>query len=192
MVITILAEPRSGSTNFTNWFYKQSNFTVLFNPHIPEQYRFSKLSGWYQNGISPSDYKYKTKNLLIKLDYYHGNDYTDFINISDKIICLYRENEIEQIQSWVNAIETNNWDKPWIFNEIKNKNNEDFFKNLKKDFNEKFLNKNYFKVSYEELYYSNGIEKVIKYLNTHDVTNKYWPVGIKYRHNIYEINKYLL
>ena len=35
MVITILAEPRSGSTNLTNWFYHNKNFTTLFEPLNP-------------------------------------------------------------------------------------------------------------------------------------------------------------
>ena len=48
MIITILAEPRSGSTNLTNWFYFNKNFTTLFEPENPN-------SKWFQNNIDPKD-----------------------------------------------------------------------------------------------------------------------------------------
>ena len=88
MVITILAEPRSGSTNLTNWFYFNENFTVFFNPDIKPEHRNQQTIRWYQSGISPKDYVYKTPHLLIKEDFYHYKDFSEFIEISDKVICL--------------------------------------------------------------------------------------------------------
>ena len=35
MFVTIIAEPRSGSTNLANWFYFNSSFTTLFEPMNP-------------------------------------------------------------------------------------------------------------------------------------------------------------
>lgn len=34
MVITIIAEPRTGSTNLGKWFLAKKEFTVLFEPLI--------------------------------------------------------------------------------------------------------------------------------------------------------------
>ena len=51
MIITIIAEPRSGSTNLTNWFYFNKNFTTFFNPDIPPEHRSIYTTKWFQNGI---------------------------------------------------------------------------------------------------------------------------------------------
>lgn len=176
MIITILAEPRSGSTNLTNWFYFNKKFTTLFIPSDPK-------SKWYKKE-SPKGYTYNTKHLLIKEDYYHYKNFDELISISDKIILLYRENEVEQIESWINAKITNNWHSEWILSDITNNNEIKFFKELKKSFKEKYLDKNYFKISYEELYYNNGFQKILDYLNIDELENKDFPVGQKYRINV--------
>jgi hypothetical protein len=173
MVITILSEPRSGSTNLTNWFYFNKNFTTLFIPSDPQ-------SKWYKSE-SPKDYKYNTQHLLIKEDYYHYKNFDELISISDKIILLYRENTEEQIESWTNAKLKNNWHNEWVFNNIKNDTETNFFLELKKSFQEVYLNKNYFKISYEELYYNNGFQKILDYLNIDELENKNFPRGKKYR-----------
>lgn len=183
MKILLLCEPRSGGTNFANWFYHKKNYTVFFNPDIEPEYRNQKGLRWYQNGKEPEDYKYETEHLVIKEDYYHYKNYDKFINWADKIICLYRINEKEQIESWINARKTDNWDGQWIYN-TKNSSIEEevFFKNLKEDFKMKYINNNnFFSISYEELYKENGIEQVIKYIGTKDLEISDWPVGVKYR-----------
>jgi hypothetical protein len=185
MIILLLCEPRSGSTNLTNWFYYNKNFTTLFNPDIPPEYRNSLDNKWYKNGVSPKDYEYKTEHLLIKEDFYHYKDYSEFTDISDKVICLYRKNESEQIESWVNAKKTNNWSNPWAYikDEFKLDETEvNFFKELKKTFKEQYLNNpTHFKISYEELYNENGFQKIVDYLNLDCVENKNFPIGKKYR-----------
>lgn len=183
MKILILAEPRSGSTNLTNWFYFNKNFTVFFNPTIKPEFGDSNHS-WYQNEIHPKDYKYKTEHLLIKEDYYHYKKYDTFISTSDKVICLYRENEKEQIESWINAKTTNNWDKQWVATKLKNDNETLFFKELKDSFKQIYLDKDFFKISYEELYYNNGFQKIVDYLELECVKNENFPIGEKYRINI--------
>ena len=35
MIILLLCEPRSGSTNLANWFFINKKFTVLFIPSDP-------------------------------------------------------------------------------------------------------------------------------------------------------------
>ncbi len=192
MVVTILAEPRSGSTNLTNWFYHNKDFTTLFNPDIPPEYRNTLTIKWYQKGVKPKDYVYKTEHLLIKKDFYHYKNYSEFIDISDKVICLYRENENEQIESWINARNTNNWSNQWRFSKDDFKLEEKevaFFKKLKQSFFNRYLSDiNYFKISYEELYYNNGFKRIVEYLNIDSVKNINFPYGQKYRVDV-KINK---
>ena len=94
MVITILAEPRSGSTNLAKWFSINKDFTVLFEPFNSDM----KTSKWYKFGESPTLWKYDTKHFLIKEIYNKTNTQLDeLISISDKIIILYREDIKTQI-----------------------------------------------------------------------------------------------
>ena len=171
MVITLLTEPRSGSTNLANWFYLNKNFTTLFIPSDPQ-------SKWYKSE-SPKDYKYNTEHLLIKEDYYHYKNFNDVLNISDKVICLYRENTNEQIESWINAKTTNNWHNNWVLKNIKNIDETNFFIELKNTFKKEYLDKNYFKISYEELYYNNGIDRIKEYIKIDGFGD--FPIGKKYR-----------
>lgn len=176
MIITILSEPRSGSTNLVNWFYHNKNFTISFLPS-------DKESQWYRDK-TPSEYRYVTKYLLIKEDYYHYKNFDELIAVSDKIILLYRENMEEQIESWINSKTTNNWDKEWVPNSIKNEREELFFRKLKESFKFNYLDKKYFKISYEELYFRNGFEKILEYLSISELENKNFPYGKKYRINV--------
>ena len=176
MVITILAEPRSGSTNLTNWFYFNKNFTTLFIPSDPK-------SKWYKTE-SPINYKYNTEHLLVKEDYYDEKNFNELFSISDKIILLYRENTKEQIESWTNAKLTNNWHNHWVLKNIKNNNEIEFFTKLKNSFKKEYLDKNYFKISYEELYYNNGFQKIVNYLQLECIKNENFPIGEKYRVNV--------
>lgn len=177
MVITILAEPRSGSTNLINWFYRNKNFTLLFEPSNP-------TSNWFQNKIEPKDYTYNTKHLCIKEIYYPGINWDSLLNISDKVIVLYRENKQEQLESFLNSIKTNNWHTNYVYkpeeNDLLNEN-ANYFNTLKKQFKENYIDKDFFTISYEDLYYNNGFEKIINYLNMENIKNIGFPVGNKYR-----------
>ena len=176
MVITILAEPRSGSTNLANWFYFNKEFTVLYEPIT------SPDKMWYKNRVSPKLWEYKTSHLLVKEIFRPDLDFSELIEISDKVIILYRENTIEQTQSWLNDNKTNNWDKAWVFKEDLIKDEDEwYFNEIKKGIKENYLNKNYFKISYEELYHNNGFQKILDYLNINELENKNFPYGKKYR-----------
>jgi len=175
MFITLLTEPRAGSTNFANWFFGL-DFIVLYTPSDP-------LSKWYQNGVLPKEYIYKTKNILVKEDFYPEKNFDELIKISDKVILLYRENEVEQIESWVEAKRTGNFDQPYRYKNIINDkyiSNSNYFKLLKSEFYDRYLKTDeFFKISYEELYYNNGIDRVINYLGL-EKYNKF-PIGSRYR-----------
>lgn len=178
MVISLLCEPRSGSTNLANWFYIQKNIDVLFEPLNP-------ISEWYQNEKHPSQYKKVKDVLCIKEVYYPNKQWEDLISISDKVIVLYRENSIEQLESFLNSVVTNNWSKSYVYKNIDNAfTNEKtkIFNQLKSEFREKYINNSkYFTISYEELYKNNGFQKILDYLNVDSLKNEGFPRGEKYR-----------
>lgn len=187
MIITILAEPRSGSTNLANWFLLKEKFTVLFEPITSPQWK------WYQNGVSPRLWTYPTLHLVVKEIYHPGVNFSELVEISDKVIILYRENENEQSQSWLNASKTNNWDKQWVFKEELVRNEDAaFFSEIKYGIKKDYLEKDYFKVSYEELYYRYGFQRVLDYINLPDLENKNFPYGKKYRVDLKTNNKTLI
>jgi uncharacterized protein YrzB (UPF0473 family) len=184
MVITILAEPRSGSTNLLYWFYHNKNFTLLFEPSNP-------ASKWFQNKIEPKDYKYNTKHLCVKEIYYPGINWHSLLNVSDKIIVLYRENGQEQLESYLNSIKTNKWHTNYVYkpeeNDLLNEKTI-FFNTLKFEFKENYIDKEFFTISYEELYYNNSFQKILDYLDIDELENKNFPLGKKYRIDI-KVNK---
>lgn len=178
MIITILAEPRSGSTNLANWFTLYKNFTVSSEP-------LNKNSWHYKKGQPIREWTYDTEHFLIKEIYLPGTDLTELIDISDKVILLYRENYTEQLESWLVAIETKNWLLKWVKHHVKitgQQDKEAYFKTLKEGFKNEYLDRtNFFKVSYEELYYNNGFQKVIDHLNLDCIKNENFPYGQRYR-----------
>lgn len=170
MKILLLCEPRSGSTNLANWFYLHKKITVLFEP--------------ISNTKNPlKEFSFQTEHLLVKETFNNYDRFDNLINDYDKLICLYREDFKNQFESWINAKKTDNWDGQYIFNSQYDLNEETFFKNLKQSFKEKFIDKKYFSISYEDLYYENGIEKIIEYLGLDFLKIENWPVGFKYRIN---------
>ena len=66
---------------------------------------------------------------------------------------------------------------------IVTKKTTEYFNTLKSEFKEKYLNENYFTISYEDLYYNNGFEKIVNYINIDEVKNDGFPLGKKYRIN---------
>jgi len=177
MIVTILSEPRSGSTNLTNWFYFNKKFTTLFEPLNPS-------SEWFQNETEPKDYKYNTKHLCIKEVYYPHKEWKSLISVSDKIIVLYRENAQEQLESFLNSVKTNNWANPYVYKSESNSfldEKTNYFNTLKLEFREKYINNSFFTISYEELYYENGFQKILNHLSIEDLENKNFPYGKKYR-----------
>ena len=181
MVITVIAEPRSGSTNLASWFYHNKNsFTVLYEPLNPKSVK-------YYNGLPPQNWKYNTQHLFIKEIYAQDKDLKNLIEISDKIILLYRENESEQEESWINSVNTDNWVNQWVFKKkdmVCDEGKIDYFKNLKINFKKDYLDDNqYFKISYEDLYHNNQFQKLLDYIDLDGIKNENFPYGMKYRVN---------
>ena len=178
MIITILAEPRTGSTNLANWFNSNKEFTVLQEP-------LNENSVNYKRGKSVYTWDYTTHHLLIKEIYTPNKDLKELIEFSDKLIILYRENKNEQLESWLVAGATNNWGGKWTNSKIIIPNREiklDYFNKMVSGFEKEYvLNNDMFTISYEELYYNNGFERVVNHLNIDTVKNIDFPYGEKYR-----------
>jgi len=177
MVIIVIAEPRTGSTNLANWFSAKKNFTVLQEPIA------NLRAKDFKNGITPFRWEYQTEHLFVKDILGNGLHFNELISISDRVILLYRENEEEQIESWLNAKVEGTWHQQWIYKELESKEEEEAFKKVKRRFKEEYLDKDFFKISYEELYYRDGFEKVLEYIGIEDLKNKGFPYGKKYRVN---------
>jgi len=185
MKIGLICEPRSGSQNLFKWFYQQENFTCFFKTG-ENRYEKPKNIDNFTNGLKElhNNCTYTTEHLAIKEDYYIGSNINPLINNSDKIIYLYRENKNEQIQSWINAKKTNNFFTSWNFRNIKDDNEHQYFLDLKKEFKSKFINNSNFTISYEELYYKNGINKITEYVGISGLSKTSWPGGEKYRNDL--------
>ena len=183
MIITILSEARTGSTNLANWFAIKNNFTVFFEPLNIGMSKYNH----YKGHTPPSQWLYKTKHLVIKELYgEYKLQLEELISMSDKLIVLYRENIELQIESFKMAAYSGNWDKNWVYhpNTINrlSKMNIDRFLNLKSEFKSKYIdNDSYFKISYEELYYNNGFQRIVDYIDLPEVQNIDFPYGTKYR-----------
>jgi hypothetical protein len=105
--------------------------------------------------------------------------------MSDKVIVLYRENILEQSESWLCAKKTNNWDKQWVFKEELIRDEDiTYFNEIKTGIRDDYFDKGFLEITYEELYYNNGFQRVVNYLNIQGVNNIEFPYGQKYRVNI--------
>ena len=189
MIITILAEPRSGSSSLAGWFGFQKNFTILLEPMNPDM----KSNGSYKDGISPKLWQYDTPYLLVKeICYEHRKHIPELISLSDKVILLYRINKKEQLESWLNANETNNWNMEWDSNNVKITDEiikTNYFNNTMNLFENDYLKKDvFFKISYEDLYYKDGFKRVLEYLNIDELNNKPFPYNRKLKKS-YEYKK---
>jgi len=173
MIFTIIAEQRSGSLNLDEWF-KQSlpNFEIISEPFSNSNIDTTK-----------DDWIDTNKNCVIGLKYFPKNQYFIYpIGVSDKVICLYREDEKSQIESYVIARSTEKWRNENIYEEIIIDNYQEYstyFHNLKIEF-KKFIKEYNFKTfTYEDLYYRGKINELMEYLNIK--SNIPFPIGVKYK-----------
>lgn len=184
MIILVLSEARSGSTNLGFWLRKSlPDYVVLNEP-------YNKRSGDYVNKehydiswINPN------KNYVINEKFYPGcGDLNKLILFSDVTVCLYREDEVKQIESFVISAVTDKWYGEYSDTSITSKIDEkyshlrDYFKKLKNDF-QIFIKENGLKsFTYEDLYYKNKIEDFKEYIGIE--SNIKFPYGLKYRKEI--------
>lgn len=181
MIITILCEPRTGSSNLLYWFNQNSNFSILLEPiNNPNWHLYSTVSIKLHDKLNIQTWEWPSKHLVIKEICEPYKKYDNLLEFSDKIIILYRENSKEQIESWLMANNTNKWGKPYVYNKDLIINADYTFLTEIKNEIKKYKD-NYFSISYEDLYYRNGIDKIISYLKIPELSNNKFPYGKKYR-----------
>lgn len=182
MKIALICEPRSGSTNLAYYFLQNKNFTVLFEPIT------NKNLANYKGEIHPKNWRYNTEHLLVKEVHNMIQDFSELIEISDKIVILYREDEKSQLESWYNAKKTNNWGGKWAFRGNDNMVSEidiEHFRLIKSSFEKKYIkNDNFFKISYEDLYLKNKFINLKNYIGLDELDINMFPFGEKYRIDI--------
>lgn len=179
MIILLIAEARSGSTNLAKWLKKcLPDFELLNEP-------FNKKSHF---NIHHKKIDY-SKNIIISEKFFYNKDLIEFlISKSDIVFSLHRENIKEQIESYIIAHYTNNWfddyDDSFFTNHIIDgmfKKEVDEFLIQKNEFSEFILENNIKSFSYEGLYYQNKISELKDYLNIN--TDIPFPFGKKYRNS---------
>jgi hypothetical protein len=176
MIILLIAEIRSGSTNLAKWL-KESlpDFQLLNEPYNPKSSHFI--------GDSKID---KTKNYIISEKFFNNeNLLNELIGISDVVFCLYREDIKSQTESYIIADATQNWYDVYVDDIISKNIDVEFgdkkntFHKLKQDFQSFIKDSDITTFTYEGLYYDNKIDELKTYLNIE--SNIPFPYGQKYR-----------
>jgi len=170
MTYTIISEPRSGSSQLIDWVRESHpDFTMAPEPWLNKQPEFNTEN----KKISYVDWIDNFKNIFIKEMFYKDQDYTNLLNKSEKVICLYRENWYAQVRSLLfqekQAEFLFSYDKKDVDKEITEGMIMMRYKShhiyLKKSFQDFILKNNLVSISYEELYYGDGIKKFKDHFN---------------------------
>lgn len=176
MIILLIAEIRSGSTNLAKWLKASlPDFQLLNEPYNPKSSHFI--------GDSKIDV---TKNYIISEKFFNNEELLNkLISISDFTICLHREDVISQIESYIVADVTNNWYDVYTDDIISKNIDVEFgdkkksFIKLKEYFQSFIFNSKLKSFTYEGLYYGEQIYELKNYLNIQ--SNIQFPYGQKYR-----------
>jgi hypothetical protein len=180
MVYTIIAEGRSGGQTLTEWFkLSLPNFIVAHEPFNCDNFNFTK-------NTNKTDFTWVDKNKNYFVKELFSEDILPLLSISDKVMCLYRENWEEQIKSLLYAMKTNKWHIKYTEDNVKKLVSDDDvinfynsgFKEKKEAFQSFIVKNNLISISYEQLYYDNGIEKIKEHFNINSNIN--FPLGQKY------------
>ena len=175
MKILIIAEGRTGGTTLMEYLSNElTGYTSITEPYTNTE------NGWIENNdMLDIGWLNKFDNFIIKEIFQPEYDFTNLIRECDKVFCVYRENWYQQTKSILYA-EQVGFIRDYNIEEV-NKvvtDNAIFERNIKKS-KEVFKNfikeNNFTNVTYEDLYYGNGIDVVKKYLNM-EFVNKFPPV----------------
>ena len=180
MIYTIIAEGRSGGQSLTEWFKQSLNdFIVVHEP-------FNKNYNEYTKNTNKTDFTWidKNKNYIIKELY--SDDILPLLGHSDKTICLYRENWRDQVKSLLYCLKTNRWSSKYTEDNVNKIITEDeivkfyesSYKKEKENF-QNFIKNNHLKsISYERLYYGDGIIEIKNHFNISPTLN--FPINRRY------------
>jgi hypothetical protein len=166
MLYTVIAEARTGGSHLVESMRKYTGFKLASEPWGGSPNRFSKTKT-----VENVDWIKNYDNLFIKEIYDSIENYDNLINISDKVLCLYRENWYSQAKSILYARRFDEWQFSYKKSHVDEVvSDEEIYKlyyngNLryhKWDFKQFIKKNNLPSISYEELYYNNGMEKIKK------------------------------
>jgi hypothetical protein len=188
MIYTIIAEGRCGGQALLGWLNAS-----LKNEYIIVNEPFRKGNNIYTTDTTKTDFNWlkENKNYIIKElnDDNSSETFKPLLDLSNKIICIYRENWKEQLYSQLYGQRTKRWHTKYTIEQrdklvsendvIEYYNN--FYKEKKKKFQYFIKENNLESISYEELYYNNGIEKIKKHFNIE--SNIEFPYGQRYLTN---------
>lgn len=183
MVYTLIAEPRSGGTDLTDWFQEVlSNYTIAQEPYLRNSENF------YSHTEDVTDVKWidEHENVFIREIYERERDFTNLINRSDKVFCLYRKNWYAQTKSKLFHQHQNEYRRHYTKKEMDEIVNHETivdhykmeFGKDKKSFQNFIKRNNFMSVSYEDLYYGDDIQKIIKFFNFN--TDIKFPLSVRH------------
>jgi hypothetical protein len=169
MIYTIIAEPRSGGVSLMNWIEKSlPEFTIAQEPW------FNENTLWVEGeNVNDVDWIKKYDNIFIREIYKPKRDFTNLINISDKVLCLYRNNWQEQVRSSLfqenNGPYMDDYDEQDVLNNVTDEMVEKrylfYFKEHKDKFKQFIKENNFVSISYENLFYGDDVDIIKKHFN---------------------------
>jgi hypothetical protein len=181
LLYTIIAQYRTGGQNLMYWINEslKKDFVVIHEP-------FNSKYNHYTDDTTLQDFKWlEDKNYFIKELWYPDLDYTKLLNLSNKILCLYRENTHEQTISHIYSTKKGKYHHNYTPKDIDGIFSQDEYDTFKfeVEFNKKTLLEfaslnNLPTISYENLYFENGIEKLKNLFDFQ--SNLSFPYGSKY------------
>lgn len=180
MKIMLIAEPRTGSTSIFKYFSAlKPYFSSFFEPFNEER-------------ETPPTYQslFKYQNLFIKQilrqppkEYKNIplEEFYDMVNNDfDKLIFLSRKDIKKQSESFSSALNSNNWLEPYMYNEDKDKELNEYstyhLKNMKGEINNLTKKYNCVIFYYEDIFYDKN--KMIEFLG---------HIGCQYDEELYSI-----
>lgn len=171
MKYTIIAEPRTGGTALMNWIEKcLPEYDIAQEPYFIGNDRW--VDGENTNDVDWID---DYDNIFIR-EIFHGTKkpLDKLIDKSDKVFCLYRENWYEQIKSILyQEVHTGDtYMTSYLKSEINKVITDDMilkkfgsFSETKLEFKKWIEDNNLISMSYEELYYADGIKNIKQHFN---------------------------
>ncbi len=182
MIYTIIAEPRSGGTALMDWLEQSMpDYKIAQEPY------FIQNSRWVEGeDVSKVDWIDEYNNIVIREIYKNERDFTNLINKSDKVICLFRRNWYEQIKSILFNRHKDHYLTTYTEQEVNqlvtdeeiDKYYNDFFIKEKTGLKNLIKRNRFDTIVYEDLYYGNHIDKVKSFFN---ITSEV-PFPINKRH----------
>jgi hypothetical protein len=151
MRILIYALPRTGSNNLTHYIANSLHYKEIIEPYNEQRF--------WDKDLTEFDI-WERDNVVVKMMFGQGgNWHKDIKSKFDKVVVLYRENTVEQAESYAHATKSTDWHAPYEYDSAK-VTEEDYLEAHKifKDRIQEVQKLNEFTVKYEDVYLS-GIDR---------------------------------